>query len=224
MPDAWLPATMADPFGCGKTQRAGEGGLNVQSPLGESRTTSPFAVTPKSSDPLADANAESFSFDAVRSSVARKSRRRASPLSSTNATTPPSASNPRTRSMGGTPESDHTAESNRGLTYARAVPPLSGTRRAIWSRPREAEEAGAPRDACRSPLQATTSVSAKAQVAVLETRSQREGPVRLASRFIERFRVIPLENRKVEQIHAKSETKTAKRITLEIQIIIRGLF
>lgn len=86
---------------------------------------------------------------------------------------------------------------------ARAVPPLRGTRSISWSGPRGVEAVATPDDAGRSPLhEATASVSASSQVEVLETRSQREGPVGFASRDIERFRVIPLENREVKQIYA----------------------
>ena len=38
--------------------------------------------------------------------------------------------------------------------------------------------------------------------------------------MIERFRVIPFEDREVEQIHAESEPIAAERIALEVEIII----
>ena len=87
--------------------------------------------------------------------------------------------------------------------------------------PLAAGAAGAPEEACRSPLQATTaSVSARRRGETLETRAQRESPVSLASRFVERYRVIPLENREVEEVHAKPCSITAERVALEREIII----
>src|SRR3954469_6777360 len=107
--------------------------------------------------------------------------------------------------------------------YARAVPPARGIRMTIWSGPREVGAVDPFLAACRSPLQATASVSARRRGETLETRAQRESPVRLASRFIERFRVIPFENREVEQIHTQSHAVASEWVALEIEIIIRRL-
>src|SRR5689334_19997070 len=57
----------------------------------------------------------------------------------------------------------------------------------------------------------------------LEARPQREGPVGLTVRTVERLGVIPLENRDVEEIHANPNAVAAQRIALKVEVVIVGL-
>src|SRR5215210_7343303 len=126
-----------------------------------------------------------------------------------------------TRPTAGEPLADQTTESRLSNKKALTVPPVRGSRRAIASGPREDVEGRAPPGACLSPLRATTaSVSAIRRCKALEARSQREGPVGLATRYVERLCVVPFQDRDVEQVDAQTYAIASQRIPLQRKVVI----